>query len=178
MQRYEVDHRQAARVGRTALRLLGEMDPLLAADQRAEAQFLSWASRLHEIGISVAHSSYHKHSAYIIENADMPGFSKRDQQRLARIVLAHRGKLERVQAATRAPVDWMLIFALRLAALLHRSRDDGSDLPVMASVTSAGFQLTVNEAWLAASPLTAAALEDEATQWASLGSELRLRRRR
>jgi exopolyphosphatase/guanosine-5'-triphosphate,3'-diphosphate pyrophosphatase len=176
MQRYEVDHRQAARVGRTALRLLGEMAPAATIGGHPERQFLSWAARLHEVGISIAHSSYHKHSAYILENADMPGFSKRDQQRLARIVLGHRGKLDRVQVATRDPADWLLIFALRMAALLHRSRDDGPELPVRADVTSRGFQLTVNEAWLEDSPLTAAALADEAAQWAALGSHLRLRK--
>ena len=56
-------------------------------------------ARLHEIGISVAHSGYHKHSAYILANADMPGFSRMEQQRLARIVLAHRGKLGKMQDA-------------------------------------------------------------------------------
>ncbi|MDD5248911.1 MAG: exopolyphosphatase [Rhodocyclaceae bacterium] len=176
MQRYEVDARQAARVGRTAQRLLGEMAPALTANDHPEAQLLSWAARLHEIGISVAHSSYHKHSAYILENADMPGFSKRDQQRLARVVLAHRGKLDRVQASTREAADWLLIFALRTAALLHRSRDDGGELPVAAAVTPRGFQLTLSNAWLEASPLTAAALADEASQWAGLGSQLRLRK--
>jgi exopolyphosphatase/guanosine-5'-triphosphate,3'-diphosphate pyrophosphatase len=178
MQRYEVDHRQAARVGRTALRLLGEMAPEATIGGHPERQFLSWAARLHEVGISVAHSSYHKHSAYILENADMPGFSKRDQQRLARIVLGHRGKLDRVQAATRDPADWLLLFALRMAALLHRSRDDGPELPIRADVTPRGFLLTANEAWLADLPLTAAALSEEAAQWAALGSQLRLRKLR
>lgn len=178
MLRYEVDARQAARVGRTALRLLGELAPAATINGQPEGRLLSWAARLHEIGISVAHSSYHKHSAYILENADMPGFSRRDQQRLSRIVLGHRGKLDRVQAMTREPADWLLIFALRTAALLHRSRDDGPDLPVRAGVTPRGFQLTVNEAWLDASPLTAAALEDETLQWAALGSQLRLRKLR
>lgn len=178
MLRYEVDQRQAARVSRTALRLFAELNPLASATDAADVQFLSWAARLHEIGISVAHSSYHKHSAYILENADMPGFSKRDQQRMARIVLAHRGKLERVQAVTREAADWMLIFALRIAALLHRSRDDTAEAALMAGVTPTGFELTVNADWLKASPLTAAALEDETKQWAALGSELRLRKRR
>ena len=178
MQRYEVDHLQAARVGRTAARLLAEMQPATAAAGHADAQFLAWAARLHEIGISVAHSSYHKHSAYILENADMPGFSKRDQQRLARLVLAHRGKLERVQAVTTDAADWMLIFALRIAVLLHRSRDDAAAAPVGAGITPRGFQLTVADDWLESSPLTAAAFADEANQWAALGSDLRLRRRR
>ncbi len=178
MQRYEVDHRQAARVGRTALRLLAEMNPELATTGHPDVQTLSWAARLHEIGISVAHSSYHKHSAYVLENADMPGYSKRDQQRLARIVLAHRGKLERVQAVTREASDWMLIFALRIAALLHRSRDDAAEAPVTAGVTPTGFVLTLDADWLKSSPLTAAALDDDAKQWAGLGSELHLRKRR
>ncbi|MGE5467993.1 MAG: exopolyphosphatase [Ignavibacteria bacterium] len=178
MQRYEVDHRQAARVGRTALRLLGEMAPEATIGGHPDRQFLSWAARLHEVGISIAHSSYHKHSAYILENADMPGFSKRDQQRLARIVLGHRGKLDRVQAATREAADWLLIFALRTAALLHRSRDDGPEVPVRAGVTPRGFQLTVNEKWLEASPLTAAALAEECAQWDALGSQLRVRKLR
>jgi len=177
MQRYEVDPRQAVRVCRTAQRLLTElMAGKLVADG-SDMQFISWAGRLHEIGISVAHSSYHKHSAYILENADMPGFSKRDQQRLARVVLAHRGKLERVRAATRDAADWMLIFALRIAALLHRSRDEAADAPVTAAVTAKGFQLSVDADWLEASPLTAAALDDEAGQWAALGSDLQLRTR-
>jgi exopolyphosphatase/guanosine-5'-triphosphate,3'-diphosphate pyrophosphatase len=176
MLRYEVDHPQAARVGRTALRLLGEMAPVLTINGHPEGQVLAWAARLHEVGISIAHSSYHKHSAYILENADMPGFSKRDQQRHARIVLGHRGKLDRVQAATREPTDWLLIFALRMAALLHRARDDGAEPPVRAGITPRGFMLTVNEAWLDASPLTAAALADEAVQWSGLGSHLRLRK--
>jgi len=177
MQRYGVDTRQATRVGRTAQRLLAEMLPDDAPNAVVDRQFLSWAARLHELGISVAHSSYHKHSAYILENADMPGFSKRDQQRLARIVLAHRGKLERVQAITREAADWLLIFALRIAALLHRSRDEGPEAPISASITAKGFMLSADGAWLDHSPLTAATLDDETQQWAGLGSDLRLRKR-
>lgn len=177
MQRYEVDVPQAKRVCATAQRLLGELMAGKVVADEGDMQFISWAGRLHEIGISVAHTSYHKHSAYVLENADMPGFSKRDQQRLARIVLAHRGKLERVQAVTRDAADWMMIFALRIAALLHRSRDATSEAPVSAAITAKGFLLSVDGDWLEASPLTAAALDDEASQWAQLGSDLRVRAR-
>ena len=176
MRRYEVDRRQAGRVSQRAQGLLSQ---LLAADEDpVDAQFLVWAARLHEIGISVAHSSYHKHSAYILANADMPGFSRMDQERLSRIVLAHRGKLERVFAATRDPRDWLLIFCLRLAALLHRARDDAALPELQVRVSERGFQLTVDGQWLSASPLTAAALEEEARQWSSLGMEFALHTRR
>jgi exopolyphosphatase/guanosine-5'-triphosphate,3'-diphosphate pyrophosphatase len=178
MTRYEVDRRQSERVSRTALSLLHQLWPETAALDHPDAQCLLWAGRLHEIGISVAHSSYHKHSAYILANADMPGFSRPDQGRLARIVLAHRGKIERVQPVVRDNRDWLLIFAIRLAALLHRARDDGAEAPLRVDVSPKGFQVNVDAAWLAASPLTAAALEEEARQWAEVGLELHVRSQR
>ncbi len=178
MRRYEVDRRQAARVSQRALGLLNQVLPEAAAEDHPDVQFLTWAARLHEIGISVAHSSYHKHSAYILANADMPGFSRMDQERLSRIVLGHRGKLERVQAMTRDPRDWLLIFCLRLAALLHRARDDATMPAVQLAVAERGFQLTADALWLAASPLTAAVLEEESRQWSNLGMEFLVRVRR
>ncbi len=179
MQRYEADRRQAARVSQTALAVLHRLRPETAAEDSVDSQFLTWAARLHEIGISVAHSSYHKHSAYILANADMPGFSKMDQARIARIVLGHRGKLERVQTLAPEPPearDWVLIFCLRIAALLHRARDDAQIFLNDALILEHGFRLHVDSAWLAASPLTAAALEEEVRQWSALGMELKIRR--
>ena len=112
MRRYEVDDEQASRVARTATRLLGQLLPETQGDpDDADMQSLTWAARLHEIGVSLAHSSYHKHSAYILANADMPGFSRRDQVKLSRLVLAHRGKLERLVPELDESRDWILIFA-------------------------------------------------------------------
>jgi exopolyphosphatase/guanosine-5'-triphosphate,3'-diphosphate pyrophosphatase len=178
MQRYTVDRRQVARVSMSALTLLHQILPESREPEHVDAQFLVWAARLHEIGVSVAHSSYHKHSAYILSNADMPGFSRRDQARLARVVLGHRGKLERVTPAPHDSADWLMIFALRTAALLHRARDDLLEAPVEAGLTPRGFQLAVADDWLESVPLTAAGLEEEVRQWAAVGLELKLRRRR
>jgi exopolyphosphatase/guanosine-5'-triphosphate,3'-diphosphate pyrophosphatase len=179
--RYEADPRQARRVAQTALALLRQVLP--EADEPDEADgadslCLSWAAHLHEIGISVAHSSYHKHSAYIIANADMPGFSRRDQARMARLVLAHRGKLERVLASTPDARDRLLILCLRLAALLHRVRDDEPLPDIELTADGPGFQVAVPADWLQGAPLTAAALEDERRQWEGLGMPLRLKLRK
>ncbi|HTY03407.1 MAG TPA: exopolyphosphatase [Rhodocyclaceae bacterium] len=177
MARYDVDRAQAERVSKTALRLLDDLMPDGGVTEE-DARTLTWAARLHEIGVSLAHSSYHKHSAYILANADMPGFSKRDQGRLSRLVLAHRGKLERVQPSVTTSRDWLLIFALRTAALLHRARDDNGVLPIGAGGTATGFLLQVESGWLAASPLAAASLEEEVRQWAGVGLDLRVKSRR
>ncbi len=175
MRRYQVDAGQAARVAATARGFLRQLLPEEADGEQADAQVLDWAALLHEIGISVAHSSYHKHSAYILANADMPGFSKMDQARLSRIVLAHRGKLERVQEIMPDSADWLLIFSLRLAVLLHRSRDDAPLPAIGVKRNERGFGVGVDPHWLAASPLTTAALEEEGRQWAGLGMELRIK---
>lgn len=175
MQRYSVDRRQAARVSQTALGFLQQLEPACLDPEHADSLFLVWAARLHEIGISVAHAGYHKHSAYILANADMPGFSRQDQVRLSRLVQAHRGKLERIQADRVDPKDWYLIFCLRLAVVLHRSRT-GDPLPAIGvSLSGNTFQLAVDKGWLNDSPLTGAALADERQHWASLGMTLKIK---
>jgi exopolyphosphatase/guanosine-5'-triphosphate,3'-diphosphate pyrophosphatase len=177
MQRYEEDQKQASRVARTALELLNQMVPTSRVADHPDALFLVWAAYLHEVGISVAHSSYHKHSAYILANADMPGFSRRDQARLSRLVLAHRGKLERAQPLRGEAPEWTLIFCLRTAVLLHRSRDDQPLPPFSAGFTRNGFHFSLGAEGLNVLPLTTAALEDEAQQWTGNGGDLRIERR-
>lgn len=175
MARYGVDRRHAGEVADTALYLLGQLDAERAQPDHPDARFLRWAAMLHEIGISVAHSSYHKHSAYILGNADMPGFSRMDQGRLARIVLAHRGKLERVAALDPASPDWLLIACLRLAVVIHRARDGRGIPPLRVSRDGRNLEVVANQSWLKRLPLTAAALEEEQRQWQSVGRGLILR---
>jgi exopolyphosphatase/guanosine-5'-triphosphate,3'-diphosphate pyrophosphatase len=108
MQRYHVDVPQAKRVERLALDLYQRL-----ADADAKGTpYLAWAARLHEIGISVAYSGYHRHSAYIIDNADMPGFTREEQRRIAQLVLAHRRSLKKERAALDDSIDWRMVFAL------------------------------------------------------------------
>ena len=175
MRRYQADAGQAARVAATARGFLLQLLPEAVAAEQPDAQVLDWAALMHEIGISVAHSSYHKHSAYILANADMPGFSKMDQARLSRVVLAHRGKLERVQEIMPDSPDWLLIFSLRLAVLLHRARDDAPLPAIAVRRRERGFGVAVDPAWLAASPLSATALEEEGRQWSGLGMEIKIK---
>jgi len=81
MRRYHVDGKQARRVERLAARLYMQMTEGASDDSSETVHRLMWAARLHEIGIGIAHSGFHKHGAYILENADMPGFSRREQGR-------------------------------------------------------------------------------------------------
>jgi len=174
MRRYQVDAAQAARVSELALRIHeqlaggGEDDPARL--------MLDWAARLAEVGLSIAHAQYHKHSAYVLSNADMPGFSRVEQQRLARIVLAHRGKLDKLQDDAPDEADWNLVFALRLASTLLRRRTRVR-LPAFRVIAGdARYSLELPKSWLARNALTAAALDAEARQWESVDRQFAVRR--
>src|SRR5690606_4512448 len=76
--RYGIDEPQAGRVHATALALFDQVaaDWSLGDDDRL---MLGWAARLHEIGLTIAHSQHHVHGAYILAHSDIPGFSVQEQ---------------------------------------------------------------------------------------------------
>ncbi len=172
MKRYHVDAGQAHRVERLALKLYEQLAGGGQEDLEYPMHMLSWAARLQEIGQTVAHAGYHKHSSYILANADMPGFSKMEQGQISMLVLAHRGSLAKLRGLIREDYDWSLLFSLRLAALLHRSRSDVRLPAIKASRRKATFTVELDPRWLAANPLTEAELRDEVREWKALGVEL------
>lgn len=173
MRRYDVDYRQVERVTKLsdmlARQFLGN-----AADGPA-LQILGWVASLHGIGIRVAHSGYHKHTAYILANADMPGFSKKEQARLSLLALAHRGNLKKLQGMLTGEEDCVLAMSLRLAVLFYRNRSDIA-LPVLhGRFSGAKFHLSIDPDWLAQNPLTETALQDEVKQWKTMGISFALK---
>ena len=176
--RYHVDVAQAARVEQTALRLLGQVQDSWQLQEPMAETALAWACRLHEIGLDVAHSGYHRHGAYLLENADMPGFAREEQLLLARLVGAHRRKLVLDGVEDLIP-PWdsrglYLMLILRLAVLLHRDR---SETPI-PEVTLVGRPRTLELRFRVRSfrdhPLTAADLNDEIDYLRTQGLRLRV----
>jgi exopolyphosphatase/guanosine-5'-triphosphate,3'-diphosphate pyrophosphatase len=175
MQRYHVDALQARRVGALALSLYAKLTADAGEPDETAMQRITWAARLHEIGISVAYSGYHKHSAYIINNADMPGFSNDEQLAVSLLVLSHRRSLNKVaKRLEEHDVDWSMVFALRLAALFYRSRADVTVPNVQVRLQGRRLRLQVDESWLERNPLTVTALADEVREWDKIGFELKV----
>ncbi len=175
--RYQVDRRQAERVEGVAMGLLRDIAGSVHEPMEAARHRLAWAARLHEVGISIAHSGFHKHGAYILENADMPGFSRKDQVNLAALVRASRGSLKKFILPW-GDANWPLILCLRLAVLFGLGRRD-MDLSGLRLVSRGGdkgdeWELVVPDALLQANPLTQAALEDELMDWADVAPSVRL----
>jgi len=162
--RYQVDRPQAERVEATAMNLYAQAreEWELGNDQQL---LLAWSARLHELGLDIAHAHYHRHGAYVLANADMPGFPREEQQVLACLVLTHRRKFER-SAFGGLPLAWQrpalrLAILLRLAALIHRSRTGGAVPDLRLRVQGRTLRLQVPAAWLESNPLTLADLERE-----------------
>jgi exopolyphosphatase/guanosine-5'-triphosphate,3'-diphosphate pyrophosphatase len=172
VKRYHADAAQAQRVATLAQALrrqLAASDPALDG----MADVLDWAAKLHEIGMSIAQGAYHKHSAYILANADMPGFSRRDQGWLSNLVLAQRGKLSKMGPAFEDdPRMAALAFCLRIAVIFHRSRRSQALPRLRAIIGAREWRLEVDEAWLARHSLVDVALEHEKEEWESVGYEL------
>ncbi|MDD2761494.1 MAG: Ppx/GppA phosphatase family protein, partial [Methylomonas sp.] len=164
-ERYHCDKRHAEQLKETLHYMQAQLeDHPYFNDNPACWQFLDWAAELHEIGIQIAHSQYHKHSAYIIENGDFAGFSKQDQIVLSRLVRNHRKKFsmarfEDLHAPWHQHAPIMSII-FRLAILLHRNRhSQRPDFEI--SIAGREIELKFPEQWLELAPLTQADLKQE-----------------
>jgi len=168
MQRYAVDREQAKRVGSLAAEFLAQL-PKPDEESRADnIALLQWAANLHEIGLSISHNGYHKHSAYIAGNADMPGFSKNDQARLAALLIGHTGKLGKL-ANNASFSDWRMIFCIRLAQVLCRGRSDINLPRVKVSEHNGAYLVSLSNEWAKEHPLTEFSLQKEAAEWERIG---------
>ena len=176
--RFHVDTAQADRVEATALAFLAQVRDAWKLEEPLAELALGWAARLHEVGLDIAHSHYHKHGAYLLANADLPGFPREEQQLLAAVVGSHRRKLNLEQLDDLSP-PWhvkaeFLIVLLRLAVLLHRARAARALPPIELKARGRSLDLSFPKDWLAEKPLTAADLEQEAQYLQAAGFRLRV----
>ena len=176
--RYHVDTGHARRVMRTAGRCLDMAGADWGLSDPHWRHLLGWAALLHEIGLDVAHAEYHKHGAYILQHADLAGFSRQEQRQLALLVRVHRrkvalGEFDALDDEQRQPLLRLSVL-LRLAVVLHRSRA-ALRLPKF-SLRAVDHALTIHFAsgWLERHPLTGADLAQEAQFLAAAGFKLHM----
>ena len=178
-QRYHIDMEQALRVEETALALAEQFAAVWQLPEPATTKWLHWAALLHEIGLLIAHSQYHKHGAYLVKYSDLPGFSLRDQVFLSVLVRCHRRKFRPAMIEV-VPDDMRsyavkLCLILRLAVLLHRSRSHKAAPEVLINAAGNRIHLTFPDGWLEEHPLSQADLKVERKQLATFGIALECR---
>jgi exopolyphosphatase/guanosine-5'-triphosphate,3'-diphosphate pyrophosphatase len=175
-QRFDVDQEHADRIRATALTLYGQVaQPWRLMDPSCPSM-LGWAARLHEVGLTIGHSQYQKHGAYLLRNADLSGFTRQEQSALAALVLGHRRKfpLQELLALPEPMRDCAryLCVILRLAVLLHRSRSPTTKPYPMLKADGDRLGVTFPDDWLTHHPLTRLELEQEEERLATANMSL------
>ncbi len=163
--RYHVDFDQANRTELFACMLLNKVKKTWELTDAEHENKLRWAARLHEVGLDIAHSGYHRHGAYLLQHSDMPGFASSEQQVLACLVACHRRKIraelfDSLQGDDSQTIKYLLVL-LRIVVLINRDRVD-NEFPVKSiDVKKGEISLEFDKEWLSQSPLTQIDLEQE-----------------
>lgn len=165
VRRFGVDQAHASRVEKMALALLKQVAGAWRLLDPSMRKMLVWAARLHEVGIAISYNQHHRHGAYVLENANLTGFSRQQQRVLGAIVRAQRQKYQR-ESFDNLPEHWRggamrLAVLLRLSVTLNRGRSDQPLPPIGIRVSGDKITLAPPGDWLKDHPLTVADLETE-----------------
>ncbi|MEW7864181.1 exopolyphosphatase [Aeromonas diversa] len=162
---YRLDVRQASRVEQTALTLFDAVQGEWQLQHSPYRALLGWAARLHEIGMAINYSGIHRHSAYILQHTDLPGFSQEDQTLLAAWVRFQRKALRLEEMPPLPSHDAMTVLRcirlLRLAVALHHRRQDDLLPPLEVQVSEEALTLRLPATWCEANRLLMQNLEKE-----------------
>ena len=170
LQKFHVDERRANRVADDALALYLQTKPATEEYTR----HLYWSALLHEVGLVVSQTGYHKHAAYMVENADLPGFTTREQKVMSRLILAHKGNLRKVVEVLAEPDFAKAVVALRLAVLFMHSRID-IDFSLLKLRVKNRIELEIRREWVAEHPTLSYWLEKEQENWDEVGVDFAIR---
>jgi exopolyphosphatase/guanosine-5'-triphosphate,3'-diphosphate pyrophosphatase len=167
--KFQTDGVQAKRVSQVAGQLFAMCGSNLPnGNSDIHKRKLDWAAQLHEIGSYISHSNYHKHGAYILDNADAPGFALPELHRLSLLVLGHRGKLRKLEADFEDRLFIEQLLCLRLAVILCHARREpdlqGLRLDVGEKSTRQ-FTLNCRAGWARTFPQSAHLLQEEILAW-------------
>ena len=173
--RYHIDVAQSGRINSSAMHLYDQLE--LPADD-PQRSLLAWSCKLHEIGLSISHTNYPDHSGYIIEQSDMPGFSREMQNTLGLLLRLQRGKIKvnLIEDFPRLDKKILLILVLlRIAIILERSRDFNSARTVKIKLKKGTFKLRFEKGYLESHPLTQADMTSEIIEIQKLGYKLKFK---
>jgi exopolyphosphatase/guanosine-5'-triphosphate,3'-diphosphate pyrophosphatase len=177
MRRFGVDSQRAMRTANIASRLFDMLAP-------ADAQhYLCWSAMLHEVGLQISMTGAHKHGAYIVEHADLPGFTTREQRLMGTLVLGQKGNLRKIREALGDPDVAKAVLALRMAVVFMHARAD-DDLAglglrmqtrLRTRLDSARIELDLPAGLLAKHPTLGPWLQKEEGAWGEIGIPFQVR---
>jgi len=170
MEKFHVDAGRANRVAENALAIYGQLKPA----NEMLGKCLHWSALLHEVGMVVSQTGYHKHAAYIVENADLPGFTTREQKAMSRLIVAQKGNLRKVGDALTDPDFAKAVLALRLAILFMHARIE-ADFSQLKLRMKSRIELEIKRDWVAHHPTLSFWIEREQELWDEVGVDFSIK---
>lgn len=170
LRRFHIDETRAESAARNAAIIYDMLKP---ASEKYERQVF-WSGLLHEIGTAVSHTGYHKHGAYLIEHADLAGFTTREQRAISSLILGHKGNLRKVSEVMKEPDFAKAILAVRLAVIFMHARLDLAE-GAMRLKTKNKIELEVSRKWMDSHPTLSYLIEKEKNNWNEIGIDFIVR---
>jgi len=167
-ERFSVDATQAANVRSTSIYLFDALASDLDLDKSEIStlkKMLTWAAQCHEIGCAISHTESHRHGAYILDNAELMGFSQSELHQLSLLVLGNHGKIKKLDLLTKDVGFIVILACLRLAVILCHSRNKPELRDIGLHLNENSIQLNVTQNWLRKFPQSAYLLEEEVISW-------------
>lgn len=169
-QLFHIDMSRANRVAEMVKSIYQQLKP--ASD--AYLRLLYWSAMLHEVGMVVSHTGYHKHGAYMIENADMAGFTTSEQRIMSKLILSQKGNLRKISEGLTEMDFAKAVLALRLAVMLMHSRAE-IDYEDIRLKMKKNIELDMRRDWVSLHPTVAYWLQKETECWREVGMDFLVR---
>ena len=177
-ERFHIDQQHTLKIAVQIDRLFDLFAEQVGLERDNSYQLLMAACALHKVGLLLAYKYHQQHGAYILQQADLPGFDQADRQLLVALVKSYKADIDvsllKSQAATDFSQAKILLLILRLAVILSARRQDDLLPPYNLVYNSRHVQLAVEKNWLAKHPLIKDELLQENTYLAELGLSLSL----
>jgi exopolyphosphatase/guanosine-5'-triphosphate,3'-diphosphate pyrophosphatase len=163
---FHVDAGRANRVAELARSLYAQLKP--SAD--THVRHIYWSAMMHEVGMVVSHTGYHKHGAYMVENADMAGFTAREQRVMSKLILSQKGNLKKISDGF-SDLDFAkAVLALRLSVTFMHSRVE-LDYADFSLKMKNKIEMEIKRDWVKLHPTVAFWLQKEIEAWREVGIE-------
>lgn len=168
--RFHIDELRAREVAETALALFRILKP----GNEAYAKYLNWSALLHEAGLIVSQSGYHKHSSYLIANADLPGFTTREQRVMSTLILGQKGNLRKLGEVL-ADADFAkAVLALRMAVMFMHSHIT-LDMDDLRLKMKNRIDMEIRHSWVRDHPTVSYWMQKEQEWWSGVGVDFAIR---
>ncbi|ABM04145.1 Ppx/GppA phosphatase [Psychromonas ingrahamii 37] len=177
--KHNVELNHAVCVKHQATELFSQIRQTLGIKKHSELlSLLQWAALLHEVGLNISLPGFHRHSAYILQHTNMPGFNSEQQLVLATLARFQCKSLKLNEMPEFNLFDknhlLALIKILRLAIILNGQRNDQLLPEILLTVEGKLWVLDcVNQLWLEDNKSLYADLLAEQERWLSAGWQLK-----